>query len=38
MEIGSFEVMSKTFVMKRFSRNATFSAECRGVGCVDYRN
>ncbi|MDG3581443.1 hypothetical protein [Galbibacter pacificus] len=32
MEIGSFGVVSKTFVMKRFSRNAAFSAEGRGMG------
>jgi len=32
MEIGSFGVRSKTFVMKRFSRNEAFSAECRGMG------
>jgi len=31
MEIGSFGVMSKTFVIKRFSRNEAFSAECRGM-------
>jgi len=39
MEIGSFGVGSKTFVMKRFSRNGahrlfsgqTFSAKCRGM-------
>ncbi|MCC4227728.1 MULTISPECIES: hypothetical protein [Flavobacteriaceae] len=32
MEIGSFGVVSKTSVMKRFSRNGAFSAECRGMG------
>jgi len=32
MGVGSFGVVSKTFVMKRFSRNGAFSAECRGMG------
>jgi hypothetical protein len=32
MGIGSFGVVSKTFVMKRFSRNGAFSAKCRGMG------
>nr|AOE06145.1 hypothetical protein [uncultured bacterium]CBL88167.1 hypothetical protein S18_1087_0012 [uncultured Leeuwenhoekiella sp.] len=32
MEIGSFGVVSKTFVMKRFFRSVAFSAECRGMG------
>jgi len=32
MEFGIFEVVSKIFVMKRFSRNEAFSAECRGMG------
>ncbi|MDT0676133.1 hypothetical protein [Autumnicola musiva] len=31
MEIESFGVVSKTFLMKRFSRNEAFSAECRGM-------
>jgi len=32
LEIGSFGVLPKTFVMKLFSRNVAFSAECRGMG------
>ncbi len=32
MEIGNFRVVSKTFVMKRFARNGTFSMEWSGNG------
>jgi len=32
MGIGSFEVVSKIFIVKRIYRNVAFSAECRGMG------
>jgi len=36
MEIGIFEVVSKTFIMKCIYRNEAFSTECRGMGWRQY--